>query len=140
MKKQALNPYLPSYEYVPDGEPYVFGDRVYVYGSHDKFNGTQYCGNPNQYIANMNDGSVAGFKYFIFDKVEEISVKVRGNGNGVFFVSTELGGKPVSEIPVTAEVDLSVFTAPINIDKGVKPLYFTYKGEGSFDFISFTIK
>ena len=31
MKKQALNPYLPSYEYIPDGEPYVFGDRVYMY-------------------------------------------------------------------------------------------------------------
>lgn len=40
---QALNPYLPSYEYVPDGEPYVFGDRIYVYGSHDKFNGKDFC-------------------------------------------------------------------------------------------------
>ena len=28
MKKQAYNPYLPSWEYIPDGEPYVFGDRV----------------------------------------------------------------------------------------------------------------
>jgi len=41
--KQITNPYLPSWEYVPDGEPYVFGDRVYVYGSHDKFNGDVYC-------------------------------------------------------------------------------------------------
>lgn len=41
--KQLTNPYLPSWEYVPDGEPYVFGDRVYVYGSHDKFNGELYC-------------------------------------------------------------------------------------------------
>ena len=43
MKKQALNPYLPSWEYVPDGEPYVFGDRVYIYGSHDFFNGYVFC-------------------------------------------------------------------------------------------------
>ncbi len=41
--KQAHNPYLPSWEYVPDGEPYVFGDRVYVYGSHDRFGGDVYC-------------------------------------------------------------------------------------------------
>ena len=34
-KKQAMNPYLPLWEYVPDGEPRVFGDRLYVYGSHD---------------------------------------------------------------------------------------------------------
>ena len=39
MKKQAFNPYLPSWEYIPDGEPYVFGDRVYIYGSHDFYNG-----------------------------------------------------------------------------------------------------
>ena len=42
-KKQAFNPYLPSWEYIPDGEPYVFGDRVYVYGSHDYFNGHVFC-------------------------------------------------------------------------------------------------
>ncbi len=42
-KKQAVNPYLPSWEYVPDGEPYVFGDRVYVYGSHDMSNGYVFC-------------------------------------------------------------------------------------------------
>ena len=41
--RQVTNPYLPSWEYIPDGEPYVFGDRVYVYGSHDKFNGDVYC-------------------------------------------------------------------------------------------------
>lgn len=43
MRKQRLNPYLPSWEYIPDGEPYVFNGRVYVYGSHDRFNGHAYC-------------------------------------------------------------------------------------------------
>lgn len=43
MKKQAFNPYLPSWEYIPDGEPYVFHDRVYIYGSHDLFNGHVFC-------------------------------------------------------------------------------------------------
>ena len=41
--RQGFNPYLPSWEYIPDGEPHVFGDRVYVYGSHDRFNGHAYC-------------------------------------------------------------------------------------------------
>ena len=45
MKKQVFNPYLPSFEYVPDGEPYVFGDRLYIYGSHDRFGGETYCEN-----------------------------------------------------------------------------------------------
>lgn len=44
------NPYLPMWEHIPDGEPYVFEDpdnpgqyRVYIYGSHDS-NITEYCG------------------------------------------------------------------------------------------------
>ncbi len=43
MSKQAFNPYLPISEYVPDGEPHVFGDRVYIYGSHDKEGGETFC-------------------------------------------------------------------------------------------------
>lgn len=43
--KQALNPYLPSWEYIPDGEPHVFENRVYVYGSHDRFNAPIFCVN-----------------------------------------------------------------------------------------------
>ncbi len=43
-----MNPYLPLYEYIPDGEPHIFGDRVYLYGSHDKFNGDVFC--QNDYI------------------------------------------------------------------------------------------
>ncbi len=43
MKKQAFNPYLPSWEYIPDGEPRLFNGRVYVYGSHDRFNGYAFC-------------------------------------------------------------------------------------------------
>ena len=42
-EKQAFNPYLPSWEYIPDGEPYVLGDRVYIYGSHDYYNGHVFC-------------------------------------------------------------------------------------------------
>ena len=37
MKRQAYNPYLPAWEYIPDGEPRVFGDRLYIFGSHDRF-------------------------------------------------------------------------------------------------------
>ena len=43
MKKQAFNPFLPLDTYIPDGEPHVFGDRVYLYGSHDKEGGETFC-------------------------------------------------------------------------------------------------
>ena len=38
-----MNPFLPLTEYVPDGEPHVFGDRVYLYGSHDEPSGKRFC-------------------------------------------------------------------------------------------------
>lgn len=37
------NPYLPKWEYIPDGEPRVFGDRIYVYGSHDNAGSDSFC-------------------------------------------------------------------------------------------------
>ncbi len=45
MKKQVFNPYLPNFEYIPDGEPRVFNDRLYVYGSHDRFGAPFFCEN-----------------------------------------------------------------------------------------------
>ena len=50
VKMTVGNPYLPMWEHIPDGEPYVFDDpdnpgqqRVYIYGSHDDIK-TDYCG------------------------------------------------------------------------------------------------
>ncbi len=37
------NPYLPENVFIPDGEPHVFGDRVYVYGSHDLYGQKDLC-------------------------------------------------------------------------------------------------
>lgn len=43
MKKQVFNPYLPIHEYIPDGEPHVFGERIYIFGSHDREGGETFC-------------------------------------------------------------------------------------------------
>lgn len=43
MAKQVYNPFLPLNECIPDGEPHVFGDRVYLFGSHDKEGGETFC-------------------------------------------------------------------------------------------------
>lgn len=41
--EQVYNPYLPLTSYIPDGEPHVFGGRLYIYGSHDRAGGLEYC-------------------------------------------------------------------------------------------------
>lgn len=68
-EKQSFNPYLPNYEYIPDGEPHIFGDRLYIYGSHDRFGGTVYC--QNDYVcwsAPLSDLKEWRFEGEIFSK------------------------------------------------------------------------
>ena len=65
--KQAFNPYLPSYEYIPDGEPHVFGDRVFIYGSHDRFGSAGFCLNDyvcySASVKNLADWTYEGVIY-----------------------------------------------------------------------------
>lgn len=43
MNRQVFNPFLPLSEYIPDGEVHVFGNRAYLFGSHDRERGDTYC-------------------------------------------------------------------------------------------------
>lgn len=70
--KQAFNPYLPSWEYIPDGEPHVFDDRVYVFGSHDYFNGYVFClGDYMCWSAPINDLADWRCEGVIFGKTDD---------------------------------------------------------------------
>ena len=62
------NPYMPLWEHIPDGEPYVFEDpdqpgkyRIYVYGSHDDLV-TAYCGR-NQVVWSASVDSLNNWRY-----------------------------------------------------------------------------
>ena len=88
---------------------------------------------PDQFIANMKEGSWCGFKYFVFTG-QERSIFVKGLGDGKFTVSTDQAGcETVADVPVNGG-------APLNIVPGIYTLFFTYHGKDSSDFISFTIE
>jgi len=62
------NPFMPLWEHIPDGEPYVFEDpdqpgkyRVYVYGSHDDLI-TEYCGR-DQVVWSASVDSLNNWRY-----------------------------------------------------------------------------
>lgn len=78
------NPYLPLWEHIPDGEPYVFEDpdqpgkyRVYVYGSHDDLI-TEYCGR-NQVVWSASVDSLNNWRY------DGVILVVDKNGKGEKF-------------------------------------------------------
>lgn len=72
MKNYGFNPFLPSWEYIPDGEAHVYDGRVYIYGSHDKFNGYAYC--MNDYVcwsASENDLCDWHYEGIIYKKTDD---------------------------------------------------------------------
>jgi len=72
MHTRGVNPYMPSWEYVPDAEPHVFGDRVYAYGSHDLFRGHAYClGDYVCYSAPVDDLTDWRYEGVIFGRTDD---------------------------------------------------------------------
>ena len=95
---------------------------------------------PDQYIANMCDGALAGFKYFDLRETKEISVSVKGRAEGILYVRTSENGETVAEISISSGKELKEFYAPIHVSGSKEALFFVFEGKGSFDFISFTLK
>lgn len=108
---------------------------------------------PNQYINNMRDGATAGFRYFLLENANQITVSTRGTGTGFMVVrcSRDQTSAEVSRIKIEPSSSWKSFTSDLRISSpsssssaspslsGKSPLYFTYEGEGSIDFMSFTL-
>lgn len=92
------------------------------------------------YIANMQDSTIAGFKYFNFKEVSKISIKTRGYGKGWFEIKTTWNGETLGKIPVSYSNVWVLNSVEISIPNGVSGLFFEYKGEGGISFASFTLE
>ena len=90
--------------------------------------------NEDQYIANMRDGAVAGFKFFDLRGLSEIAVDA-SDADGEFWVHTDLEDKPICKIPLHTGMKCASLP-PVS---GVKPLYFAYHGKGHTNFYTFQI-
>lgn len=104
------NPYIPLWDHIPDGEPYVFDDpdnpgkkRVYVYGSHD-IEVKNYCGRDQVvWSADVND-----LNHW---RMDGVILKVDKNGKG----------EPQKEADVLFAPDVA-----LSIDKDGKKTYYLY--------------
>ena len=111
MKKQIFNPILPSWEYIPDGEPHIFKDRLYLFGSHDRFNGTQFC--MNDYVlwsCPVNDLSDWKYEGVIYRKEQDPAANensimqapdVIEGQDGKFYLYYTLGLVPLVSVAVS---------------------------------------
>lgn len=93
-----------------------------------------------QYIANMQDGAVAGFKYFNIDAVNSISITSGGKCVGVVQVSDDPAFRTViAEIEVDHQRGQAINKGRMSVDPGVRPLYFRFKGTGAMEFYAFEL-
>ena len=104
------NPYIPLWDHIPDGEPYVFEDpdnpgkfRVYVYGSHD-IEVKNYCGRDQVvWSADVND-----LNHW---RMDGVILKVDKNGKG----------EPQKEADILFAPDVA-----LSVDKDGKKTYYLY--------------
>ena len=95
----------------------------------------------DQYIANMRDGAVAGFKYFRLGEASELELELGGRGEGVIRVFTdEAMREEAASLLVSSGGPVGRFTGSFYAEEGVKPLFFRFEGSGSLDFIAFTLR
>ena len=120
--------FLSMIKHPKSGHPYLTQD------GKDREQGS------DQYIANMCDGAVAGFKYFDLRETSKVRINIKGKATGVVYVSTEEGGKPVAKIQVKPCKEQHGFAADVNGLGEKEALYFSYKGTGAFNFMSFDLK
>jgi hypothetical protein len=93
-----------------------------------------------QYIANMRDGSVAGFKYFDFRAVKAVRVKAGGKFSGTVQVSADKAFDVIAaELPMSSNGAIVNVEASLFLADGIKPLYFRVTGLGAMDFHAFEL-
>ncbi|MBQ6371567.1 MAG: hypothetical protein IJJ22_00405, partial [Oscillospiraceae bacterium] len=99
---------------------------------------------PGQYIANLRNGALAGFKYFNFENARPntISVQIRGKAKGILYVYNDIRYKmPVAIIPVDIKDKDWVYSEATLCVSGCKsPLFFLYRGKGAIDFSAFSLQ
>ena len=96
-------------------------------------------GPPIQYIANLTNEAVAGFKYFAFDHIDTVVVWLRGEGRGQLIVSTDIDYSDASAVQVAPACDWKKYTVRFERDHVVSPLYFTFQGTGAVDMLKFEL-
>lgn len=101
--------------------------------------GDRECG-PDQYIANMCDGAVAGFKYFDLTDTSKIRIHVKGSAEGTVFISTQENGAAAAAVKIQPVKRIHGFTSNLSVSGSRQALFFRFEGRGSFDFYSFDLK
>lgn len=95
----SINPILPSYEFIPDGEPRIFGDRMYLYGSHDLYDSGEMClGDYICYSADANNPIKWRYEGVIYERSKDPYIKQNVDKGKASMMNANLFAPDVLEI------------------------------------------
>lgn len=125
---EAQNPYMPLWEFIPDGEPYVFEDpdqpgkyRVYVYGSHDNLI-QYYCGR-DQVVWSAPVENLKDWRY------DGVIFESKKDANGKWLAPLDKKGNPAKNAKKAKDGVGDVLYAPDvveKVDANGKKTYYLY--------------
>ena len=77
-----------------------------------------------------------GFRSFALRGTQRLSLQSRGDGQGEFLISTELGGRPIGRIAVDPSKAWRADAEELAFPTGDAAIYLTYHGKGGKELLS----
>ena len=118
--------YIACHLYTDKPEMYS-GDSTFPKITQDGRDGDEETG----YVANIQDTTTIGFKYFQCKNIKNIKIWTRGYIEGVFEVRLAWDGDILAKLPVESSNIWAESGAAAAIPDGVWPVYLTFKGHGN---------
>ncbi len=131
----ACNLYIAPYAVQLRGRMRSHFMHHYPYITQDKPDG-EIC---TQYITNLTNKCVVGFKYFDCNNISSITLSLKGTFNGSVIVTSDLNKMQNTirlNLNTTEYVDIC---ANITFPNGTQPLFLKFLGTGKLDFDKFTL-
>lgn len=91
-----------------------------------------------QYVANLRDGSNAGYRSFLLHPGTNLTVTYRCTGDGTLEIAAKESGASALVFPVTASNTWQTAMGTLQLD-GEQELWFTYRGTGALDLRGFKL-
>ena len=95
------------------------------------------CKNGERIIAEIDNNTHIGFKYFRFNGPTKVGVNYRAGelpSSGEILIKLEEYGEPVARIPLSAPKAWEKAFTTLDVQAGtVSPIFFVYKGEGEIE-------
>ena len=93
---------------------------------------------PGQYIANIQDDSVIGYRYFLGKGIPlqlrlTVASTLEQPAEGMLMISGKEYGEPLSVIELHAGLNRQDFTCELVLQDGPQPLYIRYLGTGALN-------